>query len=181
MSARRTAAYIGAGVLLMAWLTTAAGRPDQAAIVPAAIAPTTGSVDLRALADGVQAQAALLRERLARAPAPHAHARNPFMFAPRRPVQTPPSLRTRPPAGAEAAPGTPIGSLQLPLDLIGVAEDVSPEGLHRTAMIAGPDDTLYMLVEGQAFAGRYRVAAIGTDAVELHDLTTGAIRRLALR
>jgi hypothetical protein len=36
-------------------------------------------------------------------------------------------------------------------------------------------------MEGQAFAGRYRVTKIGADAVELEDLLTGGFRRLALR
>jgi hypothetical protein len=38
-----------------------------------------------------------------------------------------------------------------------------------------------MVAEGQELAGRYRVSAVGADAVELKDLVTGATRRLALR
>jgi hypothetical protein len=64
---------------------------------------------------------------------------------------------------------------------MGVAEEMSPEGLHRTAVIGGAADAIYMVVEGQSFGDRYRVTTIGQDAVELKDLVTGAYRRLAMR
>ena len=51
----------------------------------------------------------------------------------------------------------------------------------RTAVIVGPSDELFMVTEGQEVAGRYRVSAIGADAVELKDPATGAVRRLILR
>jgi hypothetical protein len=63
-----------------------------------------------------------------------------------------------------------------PLDLLGVAE----EGATRTAMI-GMGDELLMVTVGHEVAGRYRVAAVGPDVVELKDLATGATRRLALK
>jgi hypothetical protein len=138
---------------------------------------TSGVDNLESLAGDVQAQAGRLRDRLSRAPAPQQTRRNPFDFVPRE-MRTPPPARLAtpvalpPPAAAPPAP---------PLALIGVAEEPSPEGLHRTAMIAGADDAFYMVMEGQAFADRYRVTVIGTDAVELKDLLTGGIRRLALR
>ena|SRR5207247_4274730 len=105
--------------------------------------------------------------------------RNPFAFAPRE-IRTAPPQTTRPPAIAPAAPAAVVAPVPA-LTLIGIAEEPSPEGLHRTAMIAGADDTLYMVMEGQAVAERYRVTAIGADAVQLEDLLTGAVRRLALR
>jgi hypothetical protein len=38
-----------------------------------------------------------------------------------------------------------------------------------------------MVKEGEILGGRYRVVAVGADAVELSDLVTGAVRRLGLR
>jgi hypothetical protein len=38
-----------------------------------------------------------------------------------------------------------------------------------------------MVVVGDAVLGRYRVEAIGADAVELKETATGAVRRLARR
>jgi hypothetical protein len=69
----------------------------------------------------------------------------------------------------------------LVLDLAGVAEQNTAGGVKRTAMVAAPGDQLYMVTEGQELAGRYRVSAVGADAVELKDLVTGATRRLALK
>jgi hypothetical protein len=48
-------------------------------------------------------------------------------------------------------------------------------------MIAAPGDQLFMVAAGQELAGRYRVSAVGADAVELSDVVTGATRRLGLR
>jgi hypothetical protein len=67
------------------------------------------------------------------------------------------------------------------LELAGVAEQNTDAGVKRTAIVAAPGDQFYMVTEGQELAGRYRVSAVGADAVELKDLVTGATRRLALR
>ena len=62
------------------------------------------------------------------------------------------------------------------LVLVGLAE----EGSTRTAML-GSGEELLMATEGQTIIGRYRVAKVGPDAVELVDLATGATRRLFLK
>lgn len=67
------------------------------------------------------------------------------------------------------------------LQLIGVAENTHDGGVVRTAMITGGHDELMMVGRGQRVLGRYEVVAVGVDAVELKDLETGAVRRLALR
>jgi hypothetical protein len=67
------------------------------------------------------------------------------------------------------------------LTLMGVAEEVLPGGVRRTAVIGGDGDTIYMVVEGQAVGERYRVTKIGVDAVELEDLVTHGYRRIAMR
>jgi hypothetical protein len=179
MTSMRAAAYVGGGALLVAWFAAAASSPVQDLAPPRDLSsrttPTAGSSSLAA---EVQAQATRLRERLAQAPAPQIHPRNPFSFAPVPSPRVPaPSPRV---AALEATPA-PAAPAVPALSLMGIAAEASPEGLHRTAIIGGADDALYMVVRGQTFADRYRVTAIGEDAVELRDLVTGGYRRLALR
>lgn len=57
-----------------------------------------------------------------------------------------------------------------PLVLAGVAEDVTPEGPRRTAIISGLGQ-LFLVQEGETLARRYRVVRIGSTAVHLVDLT----------
>ena len=135
--------------------------------------PPPEFAQLDAAASIVQSQASRLRNRMAVAPAPQTPIRNPFVFAERqaRPVVT--TRREPRPVALEPEPVMPV---EPELDLLGVAE----EGAVRTAMI-GLGDELLMVTVGQEVAGRYRVAAVGADAVELQDLTTGATRRLALK
>ena len=64
---------------------------------------------------------------------------------------------------------------------MGIAEQKTEAGSKRTAMIGGAGDQLFMVTEGQAVAGRYRVSAVGADAVELEDLSPALRGRLALR
>jgi len=64
---------------------------------------------------------------------------------------------------------------------MGIAEESTPAGPRRTAVIGGEGDALYMVREGDAVGDRYRVTKIGADAVELEDVLTKGYRRLALR
>jgi len=50
----------------------------------------------------------------------------------------------------------------------------------RTAVIAGVGQ-LFFAKAGDTLGGRYTVTAIGADAVELRDATTGETVRLALQ
>lgn len=174
---RRIAAYLGGGCLLAAWLASAASTSRQAAVEPPPPSvPATSNTE--ALAAGVQAQAARLRQRIAGAPAPAAPARNPFVFAARELVPAPRLAPRR----IEPGPATDAPVPAEPqFELVGVAEEQSANGIVRTAMITGDGDELFMLTEGQVLAGRYRVTVVGSDVVQLESLTTGAIRRLALR
>ncbi|HTH00132.1 MAG TPA: hypothetical protein VL882_07685 [Vicinamibacterales bacterium] len=168
MTPTRAAAYLGGGMLLAAWLASAAGvgRPS----IPPVENRSPEAVQLDALASDVQSQAMRLRQRLAAAPAPRATIRNPFEF-----VTLPP-----PPAVIR----TPVVSVPPVVDvppepnlvLIGVAED----GSTRTAMVQSGDE-LMMATEGQTLVSRYRVVKVGSDAIELADLVTGTTRRLFLR
>lgn len=170
MTPSRAAAYLGGGTLLAAWLASAAGvtrQPPPLRAPPAS--PQAARLDT--LAATVQSQASRLRLRLAAAPSPQAPTRNPFMFAARESPRTPVE---RLPEAREAAPEP--AAIEPDLVLLGIAE----EGNTRTAMIGSGDD-LIMVTEGQPVVGRYRVAAVSPDGVELKDQTTGAIRRLTLR
>jgi hypothetical protein len=176
MTAKQAAAYSGGGLLLLAWLASAGGlgrqaRPDVEEPTPV---ETSGTAEL---ASEVQAQTLRLKTRLAAAPAPHAPARNPFTFAPR---QAPASRPRR--VEADAAPSAPMLPPAEPaIDLVGLAEDRTAQGVERTAIVSALSGELFLVKEGELLAARYRVKTIGADAVELTDLQTGGVRRLKLR
>jgi hypothetical protein len=175
MSASRVAAWIGFTGLLGAWLASAAGLPRS---TPSRPAPqrSADAVILDGLAADVQSQTARLRTRMASAPAPAALTRNPFSF-------TAPHVSRAPrvvPAPVVEAP-EPLPEPEPQLDLIGVAADSGTGTLVRTAMISGPANELMMVTAGQRILGLYEVVTVGADAIELKHVTTGVIRRLALR
>jgi hypothetical protein len=175
MTPKKVAVYLGAGTVLAAWLATAANvdQTPEPPIVPAPV-QTSGT---ETLAEEVQAQAGRLRDRLAAAPAPQQPARNPFAFA-QKPVRAARSAAAAP--SSAPAPLQPIVTEPV-LALIGLAEDESPEGPVRTAIISTGTGELFFVKAGELIGARYRVQRIGADALELIDLTTGAVRRLALR
>jgi hypothetical protein len=175
MAPARAAAYLGGTTLLVAWLASAAGVSRQ----PVETVPeqTRGDgVQLDTLASEVQSQAARLRTRLAAAPAPQSPLRNPFAFTPRAAT-----VRRVSPPGESPSFESSSAMPEPVLELVGIAEQKLETGLKRTAMVAAPGDQLFMVTDGQELAGRYRVSAIGADAVELRDGVTGATRRLALK
>ena len=177
MAPARAAAYLGGTTLLLAWLASAAGVSRQPRSSGPEL-PSASGIQLDALTSDVQSQAARLRVRLAAAPAPQAPLRNPFSFSQRRESRERPSAAPEPLSrGAEPAAfaADPV------LELVGVAEQKADAGSKRTAIVAAPGDVLFLVTEGQELAGRYRVSAIGADAVELLDLETGLTRRLGLR
>jgi hypothetical protein len=134
-------------------------------------------VQLDALASEVQSQSVRLRQRLAVAPALQTPLRNPFEFAPRA-APARPAARRLEPLPVEAPPQQP--AFEPDLALVGVAEEGSDAALVRTAMISAGDE-LFVVTAGEPVAGRYRVVAVGADAVELRDVVTGATLRLALK
>ena len=168
MNPTRAAAYVLGGMLLAAWLASAAGVVGRPSIPPVPT-PSAEAMQLDALASGVESQALRLRERMAAAPAPRPATRNPFEFV----VVEPPRVTERKPVATALtieAPPEPN------LVLIGMAE----EGTTRTAMIQSGDD-LVMATEGQTIVARYRVEKVAVDAIELVDLVTGTTRRLFLK
>ncbi len=177
MAPARAAAYLGATTLLLAWLASAAGVSRYPRST-AAESPVASGLQLDALTSDVQSQAARLRVRLAAAPAPQVPLRNPFSFSARPAAMDRQSPAPEPSLLRSAAP--PIAPEPV-LELVGVAEQTTDTGAKRTAIVAAPGDILFMVMEGQQLAGRYRVDAIGADAIELRDLETGLTRRLGLR
>jgi hypothetical protein len=180
MRARRAAAIVGGVALVGAWLSSAAGilldggrEPSQPAVGPAA---TSGA---ETLAADVQAQAARLRDRLSRAPVPQPAGRNPFRFGARRGVERP-LVRAVAIDHAPAAAAPPVVAAPPPLKLEGLAEREIAGAKKRTAVLSSLGGIVFAL-EGDIVEGRYRVVAIGTDVVELEDLSTGGVTRLTLR
>jgi hypothetical protein len=171
MSRTRAAAYLVGGILLAAWLASAAGVAMRPRAVPLP-RRSAEAMQLDVVAADVQSQASRLRERLASAPALQAPVRNPFAFAEREVPPAPP--KPQPPQTTPAFIQRLIAEPDLVL--LGIAE----EGSVRTAMIASGDELL-MATEGQTVAGRYRVGKVSGDAVDLIDIGTGATRRLSLR
>jgi hypothetical protein len=180
MTFTRAAAIVSGGALLVAWFAAAGSAPEQDTALPGDRAQSTATSGPGSLAAEVEQQAVRLRERLAQAPVPDVQPRNPFSFAARAPRHIAPM-----PAGtvqaANVLTDAPPAALPPALVLMGVAEEPSLEGSHRTAIIGGSGDAVYIVKEGDTFADRYKVKTIGVDAVELEDTVTSGLRRLALR
>lgn len=178
MSFRRAALYVGGASLLAAWFSSAASlSPPQRTPAPVdeSATATTGT---EAMAETVREQARRLRERIAAAPLPEQPVRNPFAFRESPTRREPAPVRA---VQAVADAQAPFVAPEPPLTLIGVAERQSPAGPTRTAMIATGGDELLMVGVGDSVLGRYTVTAIGPDAAQLSDVTTGATRSLALQ
>ncbi|MGH9408398.1 MAG: hypothetical protein ACRD1V_02995 [Vicinamibacterales bacterium] len=176
MTLTRAAVYGGAGILLVAYLASANSSTLRHRDAMRRAAP--GPPSPQSITADIQQEAGRLRARMAHAPAPDANPRNPFAFAP---------VRTPPPAAANLAHATAADSAQVAapptpeLSLIGMAEDPTAAGVRRVAILSGVGDSVYFVSEGDALLGRYRVAKIGADAIELDDVLTHGVRRLAMR
>lgn len=175
MSAPRLAAWIFGLAVCTAWLASAAGV-GRYRLAPRPVTRPATDAQLTELAADVQTQATRLRDRLAQAPAPLPQQRNPFSFSPRTvPTKAPPRPAAAVPDLPPPAPSEP------PLTLIGVAEMPGAAGPVRTAMVTTGSGDLIMVTAGQTLLGRYEVAAVAMDAVQLKELTGGALRTLVLR
>jgi len=177
MTSRNLAVYGTCGAILVACLA-AANMPSQDAEIGPPRAVRAPRVEPDAIAADVRSQAARLHTQMAEAPRPSAAVRNPFAFGEALRTQHAPATGPGPAVAADPVSSVaPAPSLLL----MGIAEDTTASGPHRTAIIGGEGDAIYMVVEGDSVAARYRVTKIGPDAVELEDQTTKAYRRLALR
>lgn len=175
MTVSRGAAIAGGVALLAAWLAAAAGvrrSVSQVSIEPGASPrPTPRSLVADLLGEGER-----LAQRLPVAPLPQQPSRNPFEFASRVPPAPTPVGESADLPKPGLFPLTPLPALRL----IGVAEDGTADGPKRTAILSGMDQ-LFLAAEGEEIAGRFRVVAIGAEAVELQDRQGGSTFRLALR
>ena len=178
MTAKRAAAYCGGGLLLLAGLSYGGARVGQTPppAEPSRPVETSGTASLAA---DVQAQTARLKARMSEAPAPLAPSRNPFAFTPRHETAARPKRPARE-VGPLADP-TALPPAEPAIELVGVAESQTTEGIVRTAVISALSGELFLVKEGESIAARYRVKAVSSTSVELTDLVTGGIRRLALR
>lgn len=104
--------------------------------------------------------------------------RNPFDFARVEP-EAPQPLRGGPPPVA-ASDELRLLAPRPALALIGIAEDATPMGVRRRAILRSANDVV-LAAEGDEIAGRFVVVAIDADAVELRDRQGGALFRLTLR
>jgi hypothetical protein len=174
MQVRRSAAIVGGVGLLGAWLASAAGLilsqpvPEQ----PIVAVPTSGA---ESLAEEVQAQSVRLRERLTHAPSPQPGGRNPFRFAPPRPVAV--ERRVAPVKVVETP--APVAAPPL-LKLEGLAERDKNGVRTRIAVLSNLSEIVFA-VEGDTIAGRYLVKMISADVVEIEEIGTGTITRLVVR
>jgi hypothetical protein len=178
--ASRAVLFVAGAGLVVAWLAAAA---DRQPVAPATRQNDDGAALARAehLAQNIQSQSARLRAHLASAPEPAPSGRNPFSFQSRT-VSAPRHDRVR------AATLGSVLSMPVPdpppIALSGIAEDAPAAGNSatpvRTAVLSGYGD-VFLVKVGDIVASRYRVTAVGADAVEIADLITGRTIRLGLR
>ncbi len=152
MTAGRLAALLLGAAVCGAWLASAAGvtrQAREARTTPRQIE----AAQFDALATDMQAQTGRLRDRLAQAPAPREAIRNPFRFADRRS----PAVRVGRAAATVPAPLPVAPEIREPaLQLIGVAETKTKDGVVRTAMITGGHSELMLVTSGAAHSGPLR-------------------------
>jgi len=94
------------------------------------------------------------------------------LFASKGPatVRTPDAVEPVAPPAVAAAPR---------VTLLGVAEDTNGPSVVRTAILSMGGELL-LVKEGEQVGGRYRLATIDADAVELEDAVESRIVRIAL-
>jgi hypothetical protein len=175
MNFKRTALLVVVVGALAVWLAAAATSDRRDAMQLAVAAPTPIDASSVALAREI----ARLHDRLRPGVPPH-HGRDLFQFAAVAPHAAPSAVVAKPVLSvlndATVAPLAP----QPALKLIGIAEDATPDGLVRTAIISGPGQ-LFLVKQGDRVTPRYLVAQISPDVVELTDATDHSARRLALK
>lgn len=172
----RRVVWLGVSVLAVAsWMASASTsgiRPPVAPLPP--VKP--GAVD-RSMAS-LQTEIGRLHERLGPTAAP-TRSRDLFRFttrAPRRPIVAP-DADAAIAAASTVVPQTPV---RPSLTLIGVAEDVTPDGVVRTAIVSGLGD-VFLVKVGDTIRLQYRIEQVSGDAVQIVDTTTATTTTLALR
>jgi hypothetical protein len=178
MTPARVTTLVLGSALLTTWLVSAAVTrhgsdplPERAAapVPPQAVSAT----------DDLRIQAERLHARLDAAPAPRRSPRNPFRFG--VPVERPSPAEPREAVAAAPVPDlAPLSPPPASLRLVGIAAVEGTGGTVRTAAIS-VGGVLVLVRPGDDVGGRYRVAALSADVVELTDRLGGPPLRLALR
>jgi len=177
MNVKRTLMLGVAGGALVVWLAAAATSPSRPSVPLAATPPA--AVD-RSGAE-LSAEIARLRERL-RPSAQPAQARDLFRYRARDAARSAAAARDSalaPQLLAQEAP-VPSSSDADPLKLVGMAEDPGDGGPIRTAILSGLGD-LFIVKAGDSIAGRYHVANISADSIDLVDVSTNAPLRIPVK
>ncbi len=169
----RRIVWFGVSVLALAsWIASASTSGVRGPTAP--LPPVKPSAVDRSMVI-LQSEVDRLHERLGPTAAP-TKSRDLFRFttrAPRRPIMS---------AAAEAVPDAvvPQPPARPSLTLIGVAEDVTPEGIVRTAIVSGLGD-VFLVKPGDTIRSQYRIEQVSGDAVQVVDTATAATITLALR
>ncbi len=172
MNVKRTTTIVVFGGALAAWLAAAATYrgPD----IGEPLVLKSPAIDGRGAA--LAGEISRLHERLHPSARPPEAGRDLFSFVAPRPravelVQVPAAALTEAPIRRPTLPA---------MRLSGIAEDATPDGVVRTAIISGFGQ-LFLAKEGDPVTDRYRVVKISSDVVELTDLADRSTFRLALR
>lgn len=164
MNWKATTLVWGTGLLATWYASVPPVQTPPAAAQPAAAGAT--AVDPAAVSD-IEEQAARLQGQLRRQADYVPPARNLFRFTARAAAPRVLQLPAPPPLDAP-----PL------VMLAGIARDGEGDAAVRTAVLSTADGAV-LAKEGDEVAGRYRLARIGDESVELTDLTTGSTIRLA--
>ena len=171
----RRIAWLGVTLIAVASWFSAASTPDLR--TPSLLERAPSNRELDRSAATMQAEVARLHDRIAPTATP-SHARDLFRFAGGR---APRPMTSAPQQPAAPAAEAPVEAQEKPtLQLIGVAEDESADGMVRTAIVAGLGD-LFLVKAGDVVAGQYLVERVTADAVQLTDTSTSASTTLTLR
>ncbi len=173
MNAKRTAALLVVGGALAVWLASAANSGLEDVQAPRGV--RTPPIDSSGAA--LASEIARLHEHLRPTAAPRQPSRNLFSFAAHRPAAAPAPAAEIPRVAPNQPPPRPPAP---PLKLSGIAEDQTPNGPVRTAIMS-MSGQLFLVKEGEPVTDRFRVIKIAPDVVELSDLTENTTIRLALK
>jgi hypothetical protein len=174
MKLKRTVMLGVVGAALAAWFAAASTTGNRSVSHNSVLRTTP--VEMRGAE--LAAEIAKLRERLHPTAAPQPPVRNLFEFSRmargRRPAADPRPAVIDEPAPPPAPPALP------PLRLVGIAEDVGPDGPVRTAIISG-FGRLFFAKPGEHVTDRFEVTRISGEAAELRDVGDSSTLTLVLK
>jgi hypothetical protein len=170
MNLKRTASVVIVGGACAAWLAAATAPHVRESPAPTGAAGAPRDARAERLASDIARLQGYLRPGADLRPS----VRNPFRFAAARPPASP--RRATTPA---VMPTPPVMPPSPSLKLSGMAEDAGPNGPVRTAIVSGMGQ-LFLVREGDTIAARYHVLRIGSDVIELTDMT-GTVFRLGMK